>query len=498
MMNARGWLRGVCGAAVLAAGVGLTLRAEGQESSAKGRAATISVDAAKTYQTIDGFGACGGMNVLWSNGPFWDDDFLKLAFDDLGLTMIRTSLPPFPDRNGGGDGAKEWNDKQVPYLKAVHAYWKANDIPGKFIASIWSPPASMKTSNSVIGGTLKTSEYENYSQYVVDWCKRFKADIGVDLYAVSPQNEPALGTGYDSCNYLPREFTPVVTNVAHALSASGVPTLMHWPDNIWWRGRWEYDIFAEVVKDPITRQVGNILSWHYGTVDEKEERRQLQELRDEALGGTTKFRMWNTEFGGYFDDWNGIRNDESNNKTGGAWEQAVTMHLNMQYDFNAIVWWQLSEPPQPNPGGRHYALLYHDASGKPQFGCRAAVFKNFSRYIRPGAVRVGCESSDANVWAVAFKHAADQTFTVVLLNYGSSAATATVSGAGLPASFDAYQTSPSQNCVNIGSFNAGQAVSLPVKSITTLYNKPAPRAGIAASPVRVAAPASTNSKGKRE
>ena len=42
-------------------------------------------------------------------------------------------------------------------------------------------PASMKTSNNVIGGQVKTASIPAYGQYVVDYCKRFKTEVGADL-----------------------------------------------------------------------------------------------------------------------------------------------------------------------------------------------------------------------------------------------------------------------------------------------------------------------------
>jgi O-glycosyl hydrolase len=299
----------------------------------------------------------------------------------------------------------------------------------------------------------------------VDYIKKFKTEVGADLYAVSAQNEPALCTGYNSGCYMPNELTPVLTGVADVMAASGLSTFLHWPDNIWWGGIWED--FAGATRSANLVKVGQIMSWHYGDDDDTKERTELAMLQKEATGGVNKFRMWNTEFGGQFDNWNGEQTDELGHQTGDAWVMAKQMHLSLQYGFNAIVWWQLAEPLPTNPAGRHYGMLY-DAKRGP----RGAVMQNFARYIRPGAVRVGATSSDANVWSIAFKNAGDNTVTVVLLNYGSSATTATIAGTGLPASFDAYQTSPTQNCVKLGTYAAGEAVSLPVKSLTTLRNVP--------------------------
>jgi hypothetical protein len=70
---------------------------------------TIAVDKSVTYQTIDGFGAHGAMNVWWGNGPFFNQEFLDSLIDDMGLTTIRNEYYPTVEE------PNQWA-KQVPYL----------------------------------------------------------------------------------------------------------------------------------------------------------------------------------------------------------------------------------------------------------------------------------------------------------------------------------------------------------------------------------------------
>lgn len=128
----------------------------------------------------------------------------------------------------------------------------------------------------------------------------------------------------------------------------------------------------------------------------------------------------------------------------------------------------------------HFDLIRLDpATWKFKIGPRFYVSKQFFRYLRPGAYKVGCISSDTNsVWALAYKHDTQQTVTVLLLNRSNTTQTVTLSGNDLPQSLDIFQSSPTQNCVNMGTIAAGGMVSLPPTSITTLYNKPMPTAVI--------------------
>jgi len=141
----------------------------------------------------------------------------------------------------------------------------------------------------------------------------------------------------------------------------------------------------------------------------------------------------------------------------------------LQEGFSAVVYWGISRPLQDNPAERHYEFMY---DGKP--GPLFHVARGFFRFIRPGAVRIGCTSSDVNVWAIAFTHQARNIMTIVLLNNGNATATASINNQpGIPEQFDVWQTSPTQNSVRIGAVGQAGTVSLPVKSVTTLYNAPA-------------------------
>jgi hypothetical protein len=59
--------------------------------------------------------------------------------------------------------------------------------------------------------------------------------------------------------------------------------------------------------------------------------------------------------------------------------------------------------------------------------------------------------------------------TVVAINTASQDKTLVLGGASIPATFNAYRTSTSENCVSVGSVTNG-AIVLKADSITTLVN----------------------------
>ena len=128
------------------------------------RKAILIVDPELSYQTIEGFGAFNTIS-FWKNEDY--DKKIDFLANDMGLSMIRLEFPPTfrPEKNGdynldgkvfgGPDLQHNFNDVRELHKRGIN----------KFIASIWSPPAWMKTLNSdgkgptaIKGGSLRNDE----------------------------------------------------------------------------------------------------------------------------------------------------------------------------------------------------------------------------------------------------------------------------------------------------------------------------------------------------
>lgn len=96
-----------------------------------------------------------------------------------------------------------------------------------FMASIWSPPAWMKTNKSVIGQTseenkLAKEHYEDYATYLATWANLYKNVYGYDLRFISVQNEPCINAWYDSCLWSSTELATITDMVVDKLEEMGV------------------------------------------------------------------------------------------------------------------------------------------------------------------------------------------------------------------------------------------------------------------------------------
>lgn len=184
-----------------------------EKTIAFGKTASMSPYAVRftdeTYQTVDGFGAALTVASCYNILKMPQDKreaFLKHMFDTkngIGSSLIRVCI-------GGSDFSIDrftWCDKQgienfapaeydVKYVIPVLKEIKKINPSLRIIGSPWTAPRWMKkevNSNadrySWTGGTLKPSCYQDYAEYFVKWIQYMQSQ-GLDIYAVTPQNEP--------------------------------------------------------------------------------------------------------------------------------------------------------------------------------------------------------------------------------------------------------------------------------------------------------------------
>jgi O-glycosyl hydrolase len=203
-----------------------------------------------TYQMVDGMGSslepatCYNLSLLSNTER---EKTLRALLDHdqgIGMNMMRISIgtPDFTSdpwysysdlEKGKTDTAlvsfSIEKDKKyiIPILK--EALRINPDLV--FFASPWSPPGWMKTSESLIGGTLRPEYYRTYAKYFVKFLKAYAAE-GIPVFAVTVQNEPGVDREHDnpkwwypSCHWTAgqeRDF--IKYHLGPALNASGLKT----------------------------------------------------------------------------------------------------------------------------------------------------------------------------------------------------------------------------------------------------------------------------------
>ncbi len=214
---------------------------------------TITVDPSLTYQPMDGFGAAitdssasvlsalatrdatmrsifsptSGIGMSFLRQPIGSSDFVDgphYTFDDMPAGQTDYALSHFSIAH---DEAKI-----LPLLRQAIAL----NPRVKVMATPWSPPAWMKTGDSLIGGRLinETAVYEAYARYLVKFVQAYQA-AGVPIYALSVQNEPQNRTpdGYPGTDMPSWQEAKVIERLGPALRAAGLRTLIMGYDHNW-------------------------------------------------------------------------------------------------------------------------------------------------------------------------------------------------------------------------------------------------------------------------
>ena len=177
-------------------------------------------------QTITGFGgACcdGAMK------PFGTDNacISKLygSKSKIGLNILRMEISPNLEDKADGWGDYDWNGS-LPSAKAV------KNRGGIVFGTPWSPPGEFKTNGTAQGGNsdnqgnlkgkLREDCYEKFFPWLNSFLKWMKRN-GVEIDAVSLQNEPDWWVSYSGCLYDPQDLVKLVKNYAWMLDRETYP-----------------------------------------------------------------------------------------------------------------------------------------------------------------------------------------------------------------------------------------------------------------------------------
>ncbi|MDR2146725.1 MAG: hypothetical protein LBE91_09745 [Tannerella sp.] len=161
-------------------------------AQAQTRTASVRTNATIIHQKITGFGG-------FVNSP-------QFAYNHMSESEIR--------KIWGKDSETQYNIMRIyissnenTWSQAVAAVKLAKSLGLIVFASPWSMPAAWKTNNSTVGvGSLKEDNYGDYAAYLNRFVTLMRNN-GVELDAISIQNEPDWNVSYDGCRWTPAQIT---------------------------------------------------------------------------------------------------------------------------------------------------------------------------------------------------------------------------------------------------------------------------------------------------
>ncbi len=437
---------------------------------------TATINGATTYQTMAGFGASeafGQASSVMNSSSSIQQQVLSDLYSPTtgaGLTILRNEISADPGttiepNNPGGPNA---TPSYLP-LSSINSdqgqLWFAQQIKADYgvtnvFADAWSAPGFMKTNGAIANGgqvcgstgaSCSSGDWRQaYANYLVQYAKDYAA-AGVPLSYIGPSNEPDFSANYDSMTMSPAQMASLLDVVGPTVKNSGLSTQVECCAATGWPVSGQY---ASAIKSDPTALADTAMLTSHG----------YSGAPTSPISGWTK-PAWETEWS-TFETWDPAWDDGSD-ASGMTWAQHIYQGLTGANLSAFLYWWGST-----SAAGDNESLVQINGSSVQTSG-RLWAFANYSRFIRPGAVRIGASSSSGAVDLSAFKNA-NGTIAIVALNTASSAdpITYSLSGTGTAngATVTPYLTNSSASIaaqgattVSNGSFTA----TIPARSLVT-------------------------------
>lgn len=381
----------------------------------------IDVDPATRYQEIAGFGAAITDASAWliqnKLQPAQRDALMQELFgrrdDGIGLSFTRLTIGAsdfsltdysFDDMPHGQTDPRMLHFSIEPQRATVLPTVKqalAINPQLKVMASPWSAPGWMKSTDSLVQGTLKPEAFAPFAQYLSRYVSAFKAE-GVPIFALTLQNEPH----FEPPNYPGMRVDPakraafIGGHLGPVLAAQNPGTqIFDWDHN------WDQpESPAAVLADPVARKYVDGIAWHCYAGD---------------VGVMAKLHDANPDKDTWFTEC-----------SGGQWSPVWSN--NLQYFVGTLVigttrgWargvslWNLAldEHHGPHLGGCgdcRGVVTIDSRTGAVTRNVEYYALAHASRFVRPGAHRIASSSGVGGLTDVAFANP-DGSIALVVAN----------------------------------------------------------------------------------
>jgi glucosylceramidase len=402
------------------------------EMSARGSLpADIVIDVHKTYQSMAGFGAAmtdssawllqNKLNVLqraallrelYGPPPGLNLNMMRLTIGASDFSLEPYTLDDVPSGQIDPDlqhfNVAPNSDDVIPAVRQVLSI-----NPGLLIiASPWSAPAWMKTSGNLIGGQL-LEQYESvYADYLVKYLDTYRG-YGIPIFALTLQNEPSFEPVTYPGMQMPAETRAriIAQYLGPKLASRAEKTrILEWDHN-WNQPEQPLSVLAN---PDVSRYIDGV-AWHcyQGSPYAQGRVHRAYPQKD----------VYMTECSG--GDWASSINGEL------LWFSRNLLVASTRQWARGVVYWNLAldENHGPHFGGCDACkgvVVIDSKTGAVSRNDEYYAIAHFSRFVLPGAFRVGSTETDKGIANVAFQNASDESIVLVMVNSNAEPRTVSV------------------------------------------------------------------------
>ena len=421
----------------------------------------FTIDRSQKFQTIRGF------------GTFQTDSRLIDVYTTMGSSAVRIGIignqwepvndnenPDIINMSGFNYNAFNWN-----YFRSL----KERGVK-TFIITSWSPPAWMKRNLSLdhreeaqewekTDNILDPLYYEEFAESMIALVKAFKEEAGIDITAIGLQNEPYFNEPYPSAILSGPKFAELIKVVGDRFHREGLDHVgFYMPEQVFGIGWGDYSnegYLAAIRALPDADKYTTVFAVHgydgTGINPGFPSYSNWTNLYNLAIQEPNPKEMWMTETHIAYSGWSSAMS------LAGALYGSLTAG-------NITLWTNYSFEDMQ---------LTKNEPNQSYF-----VSKQFFAHIKPGAVRVYTSPEIGDLMGTAFENT-DGSFTLVMINKGSTPIRVRLVGAGLPLSYQVFRTSSTEKHVDAGTYQVTDgALILPASSVSTLVSTQIPSLSI--------------------
>lgn len=272
------------------------------------------------------------------------------------------------------------------------------------LLSPWSPPAFMKTNGERNhGGKLKAEYYSRWAAYICRYIKEYQKR-GLCVMAVTVQNEPHATQRWDSCTYTAQEEKTFLRDHLYPeLQAEGLPSIgiMIWDHN---KERM-VERAREIIDSETDKMIAGV-AFHWYSGDHFDALHIISGLYPEKLLIFTEGCVEYSRF-------------SAQDQLSNARMYGHDIIGNLNHGMHASMDWNLltNEKGGPNHVSNWVdaPLMYNAKTNRLDKKLSFEYIGHFSRYIKPGARRLGLTQYTEKLDATAFANT-DGSIAAVFMN----------------------------------------------------------------------------------
>jgi glucosylceramidase len=410
----------------------------------------VTVNPEEKFQTITGFGGAfteSSAHVLYrlsaANRKKIMDAYFSEAGANYSLTRTHINSCDFSLKHYAYamvDGDKKLDsfsieeDKKNNLIPMILEAQSISKDGFKIIASPWTAPPWMKDNKKWVGGKLLPEYNDTWALYYSKYIDAYKKE-GIDIWALTVVNEPhGNGNNWESMLFSPEEMTAFVQNhMGPVLAAHGKANvkilgydqnragIKEWVDAMykndstskhyagtaihWYEST--YEVFPEALQYAHKKAPGKYLIQTEACVDS-----EIPHWKDDAW-------YWKKEATDWGWDWASEKDKYLHPKYAPVNRYAADIIGCLNNWVDGWVDWNMVLDKQGGPNWfKNWCIapvIVDPEKDEVYFTPLYYTMAHFSKFIRPGAVKIGCAINNNEVLATAVKNP-DGSIALVLFN----------------------------------------------------------------------------------